>query len=56
MTVLPQPEAPRPLRVATRLMELVEMYSGDLPVLDTLEDRVAELPDDAPGGVLTPTT
>lgn len=49
-TVLPQPEAPRPLRVATRLMELVEMYSGDLPVLDTLEDRVAELPDDAPGG------
>ncbi|EKF41850.1 GntR family transcriptional regulator [Nitratireductor indicus] len=43
-TVLPQAPAQRPLKVETRLADLLEVYSGDTPDLVGLEDRRAELP------------
>lgn len=42
-TVLRAAASIRQLNVATRLSSLVEMYRGDIPVLDLLEDREAEL-------------
>jgi len=48
--VLPRPADRRPLKVETRLADLVEMYRGDVPELVPLEDRDADLPEDAAGG------
>ena len=41
---LARPEEGRKLNVETRLSSLVDMYRGDTPQLDLLEDRPADLP------------
>ncbi len=43
-TVLPPPPKPHRLPLGTRLSTLVDMYRGDKPELDLLEDRDAEIP------------
>ena len=43
-TVLPPPPAPARLQLGTRLSTLVDMYRGDKPALDLLEDRDADIP------------
>jgi GntR family transcriptional regulator len=53
-TVLPQVKAQRPLKVETRLADLIEMYSGDVPELVPLEDCAADLPEDVAFGTPAP--
>ena len=48
--VLARPEQDRKLNVETRLCELVDMYRGDIPKLDLLEDRPADLPETPTSG------
>lgn len=48
-TILPQPQSRRPLKVETRLADLIEMYRGDVPDLLNLEDHESELPADVVG-------
>lgn len=48
--VLPRPADRRPLKVETRLADLVEMYRGDVPELVPLEDQAADLPADVAEG------
>lgn len=43
-TVLPPPPTPARLLLGTRLSTLVDMYRGDKPALDLLDDRDAEIP------------
>ena len=43
-TVLPPPPARDRLHLGTRLSTLVDLYRGDRPALDLLEDRDAEVP------------
>lgn len=43
-TVLAPPPKPHRLSLGTRLSTLVDMYRGDKPELDLLEDRDAEIP------------
>lgn len=43
-TVLPPPPAPARLQLGTRLSTLVDMYRGDKPALDLLDDRDSEVP------------
>lgn len=43
-TVLPPPPTPKRLQLGTRLSSLVDMYRGDKPALDLLDDRDAEVP------------
>ncbi|MXY34576.1 MAG: GntR family transcriptional regulator [Boseongicola sp. SB0676_bin_33] len=43
-TVLPPPPARDRLHLGTRLSTLVDLYRGDKPALDLLEDRDAEVP------------
>ncbi|KAJ56286.1 GntR family transcriptional regulator [Actibacterium mucosum KCTC 23349] len=43
-TVLPPPPTPTPLHLGTRLSTLVDMYRGDRPTMDLLDDRKADIP------------
>ena len=43
-TVLPPPPQPARLQLGTHLSALVDLYRGDRPALDLLEDRDAALP------------
>ncbi len=43
-TVLPRATARRPLKVETRLADLVEMYRGDVPEVVPLDDEDTDLP------------
>ena len=43
-TVLPPPPTPTRLQLGTRLTTLVDMYRGDKPALELLDDRDAEVP------------
>lgn len=43
-TVLPTPPAPHRLQLGTRLSSLVDMYRGDKPSLELLDDREAMFP------------
>lgn len=52
-TVLPPPPAPTRLQLGTRLSTLVDMYRGDRPALDVLEDRDAEIPGEPLMGTLS---
>lgn len=45
-TVLPPPPQPPRLQLGTHLSALVDMYRGDRPALDLLDDRDADLPGD----------
>lgn len=45
-TVLAQVPKQRPLKVETKLADLVDMYRGDKPDVQNLEDCVAALPED----------
>jgi GntR family transcriptional regulator len=44
-TVLPHKAPTRPLSVVTKLSELVDLYRGDVPDLESLDDMLTELPD-----------
>jgi GntR family transcriptional regulator len=44
-TVLPHKAPTRPLSVVTKLSELVDLYRGDIPDLESLDDMLTELPD-----------
>lgn len=52
-TVLPTPPARDRLHLGTRLSTLVDLYRGDKPALDLLEDRDAEVPGQPLIGVLS---
>ncbi len=53
-TVLPQPQMTRPLKVETRLADLIEMYRGDVPELVPMDDREADLPENVMIGTPAP--
>ncbi len=53
-TVLSPPPPPKQLLLGTKLSTLVDMYRGDRPALDLLDDRIAQPPGEPLIGTLSP--